>query len=378
MEEPCRNRPGHLHHRERQRTWRSQVPFATEACRSVGSQTCAWTRAGLLSKLISRYSSTVWNTIGVSPSRIRQIADFGGVFPRLRARIVGNPVDRRVVPIALDVPQNPPSAIALGFTPNRPYVPSMLLRCLRPHRIGCPLASRPCGNDAANPRGDCARRIPASLDRSDRFFTNVERIVQESQLPALGAATPRKFFTTTSAQIEQIKSELDGLIGTEVTLVKFSEDARAANKAANLPAATQSARDAADNSRLASDDLRLYLPAIRESLVQLRELARQLEEQPESVVSWSPTTTGKALMIRLPRSWSFLLSAIACLGGVGCQLRRPATTPTRMIEPQVLDPQLNEPVKLVPRAPNAIPRAAARYTSTRTHRPKCTAPATGW
>jgi hypothetical protein len=60
-------------------------------------------------------------------------------------------------------------------------------------------------------------------------------------------------------------------------------------------------------------------------------------------------------MIRLARSWSFLLSAIACLGGVGCQLRRPATTPIRMIEPQLLEPQLNEPVKLVPKAPNAIP-----------------------
>jgi hypothetical protein len=60
-------------------------------------------------------------------------------------------------------------------------------------------------------------------------------------------------------------------------------------------------------------------------------------------------------MIRLPRSWSCLLGAIACLGGIGCQLRRPATTPIRMIEPQLLEPQLAEPAKLVPKAPNAIP-----------------------
>ena len=46
-------------------------------------------------------------------------------------------------------------------------------------------------------------RIPDSLDRSDRFFTNVERIIQESDLPALSADS-RKFFATTSAQIEQI------------------------------------------------------------------------------------------------------------------------------------------------------------------------------
>ena len=60
-------------------------------------------------------------------------------------------------------------------------------------------------------------------------------------------------------------------------------------------------------------------------------------------------------MIRALRTWSCLLGTIACLGGVGCQLRRPATTPTRMIEPQLLEPQLAEPAKLVAKAPNAIP-----------------------
>ncbi len=59
-------------------------------------------------------------------------------------------------------------------------------------------------------------------------------------------------------------------------------------------------------------------------------------------------------MIPVPRAWSCLLGTIACLGGVGCQLRRPATTPARMIEPQMLEPQLAEPAKLVPKAPNAM------------------------
>ena len=220
------------------------------------------------------------NTIGMHASRIRQIADFGGVFPRLRARIVGNPVTGEAY-LLLDVPQNPPPPLALEFTPNRPYVPSVpSVSATVQDRLPALLDRAEATLQTLN---GIVTRIPVSLDRSDRFFTNVERIVQESQLPALSGDS-RKFFTTTSAQIEQIKSELDGLIGTEGTLVKFSEDARAAIKAANLPAATQSARDAADNSRLASDDLRLSLPAIRESLEQLRELARQLEEQPESVV----------------------------------------------------------------------------------------------
>jgi methyl-accepting chemotaxis protein len=135
-------------------------------------------------------------------------------------------------------------------------------------------------------------RMPDSLDRSDRFFTNTDRIMHESQLPTLSADS-RKFFTTTSAQIEQIRSELDGVIGTEGALIKFSEEARAAIKAADLPAATQSAREAADSSRLASDDLRRSLPEIRDSLQQLREFSRTLEEQPESVVYGPRPPEGK-------------------------------------------------------------------------------------
>ena len=85
---------------------------------------------------------------------------------------------------------------------------------------------------------DIVARIPASLDRSDRFFTNVERIVPESQLPAFSADS-RKFFATTSTQIEQLTTDLDRLIGTGGTLVAFVEDARVSMKAADLPGATQ-------------------------------------------------------------------------------------------------------------------------------------------
>ena len=60
-------------------------------------------------------------------------------------------------------------------------------------------------------------------------------------------------------------------------------------------------------------------------------------------------------MIRGPRSLFFLLGTIACLGGIGCQLRRPATTPTRMLEPQLLAPQMAEPASSAPKSTNAIP-----------------------
>ena len=74
------------------------------------------------------------------------------------------------------------------------------------------------------------------------------------------------------------------MIGTRGTLVTFVDEARAAIKAADLPATNQSARAAAEQTTLAADDLRRSLPAIRDSLEQLRDLARQLQEQPESVV----------------------------------------------------------------------------------------------
>jgi ABC-type transport auxiliary lipoprotein component len=58
-------------------------------------------------------------------------------------------------------------------------------------------------------------------------------------------------------------------------------------------------------------------------------------------------------MIRVSRLGFCLLLTIACLGAVACRLRRPETTPTRMIEPQLLEPQLPEPAKQVPKAPDA-------------------------
>ena len=126
-------------------------------------------------------------------------------------------------------------------------------------------------------------RITDSLDRADRFVTNVLRIVRESEPPYLSADS-RKFFSTTSAQIEAIASNLDGLVGDEGTLSKFADEARAAIDAADLPASGRATREAMDQASLAAQDLRRSLPAMRESLGQLRELARQLQEQPESVV----------------------------------------------------------------------------------------------
>jgi ABC-type transporter Mla subunit MlaD len=229
------------------------------------------------------------NTIGLDVGRLRRITDIGGVFPNLRAQLMGNPMTGEAY-LLLDQPRNPPPPTELGFKPNRPYVPSV------PSPFAMVQDRLPALLDRADSTlevlTEIVARMPDSLDRSDRFFTNAERIMHDSQLPALSADS-RKFFTTTSAQIEKIRSDMDGVIGTEGALIKFSEEARAAIKAADLPAATQSAREAADSSRIASDDLRRSLPAIRDSLEQLRELSRMLEEQPESVVYGPRPPEGK-------------------------------------------------------------------------------------
>jgi hypothetical protein len=59
-------------------------------------------------------------------------------------------------------------------------------------------------------------------------------------------------------------------------------------------------------------------------------------------------------MIGVPRSGAYLLVTIACLGGIGCQVRlvRPNTTPSRMIEPQLLEPQPPVPPEQMIKAAN--------------------------
>lgn len=224
------------------------------------------------------------NTIGLDVKRLQTIADVGVVFPNLRAELMGNPMTGEAY-LLLNQSENPllnpPPPMEFAFKPNRAYVPSVTSAVTRVEERLPALLDR--ANVTLKNLIEIIARMPDSLERSDRFFANIDRIMSESQLPTLSADT-RKFFETTRVQIEQIRSDMDGVIGSEGALLKFSEEARAALKAADLPAATQAAREAADNSRLASDDLRRSLPAIRDSLEELRELSRMLEDQPESLV----------------------------------------------------------------------------------------------
>jgi ABC-type transporter Mla subunit MlaD len=220
------------------------------------------------------------SNIGLDVKRLKTITDIGGVFPNLRAQLMGNPMTGEAY-ILLDQPHNPPPPMELGFKPSRPYVPSMSSPFTMVADRLPELLDR--ANTTLDTLTEIVAKMPESLDRGDRFFTNADRIMRESQLPELSADS-RKFFTTTSVQMEQIRSEMDGVIGNEGELVKFSQEARAAIKAADFPATTRSTREAEDSSRLAADDLRLSLSSVRESAEELRELTHQIQEQPEAFI----------------------------------------------------------------------------------------------
>lgn len=221
---------------------------------------------------------------GVNVSQVRKRIELGGLAPNLRMQLMSNPVTGEAYLVAAK-PTLPPPPLVLSFTPNRPYIPMM------PSMMATVQQQLPALLERAEGTLQTLRevivKLPVSLDRSDRFFTNVERIMQESQLPAFSADS-RQFFTTTSAQIDRMATKLDGLIDKEA---KFTEETQAMLKAADLPSTTKATREAESESRIAADELRRSLPAIRDTLQQLRELARLLEEQPESVV-YGPRPTG--------------------------------------------------------------------------------------
>ena len=218
-------------------------------------------------------------TVGANVTNLQELARTG-VLEKLRAQVVGNPVTGEAY-LFLDMPENPPPPMTLGFTPSRPYIPSMPTPMSEIRDRLPEVLERV--ESTMQVLMKIVARMPDSLDRADRFFSNIERIVRESELPTLSADS-RKFFSATSAQIEAIASNLDGLVGEDGTLSKLASEARSAIEAADLPASGRATRDAMDQTSLAAEDLRRSLPVMRESLEQLRDVARQLQQQPESVV----------------------------------------------------------------------------------------------
>ena len=113
-------------------------------------------------------------TVGADVTKIQEMATAGGAFERFRAQVVGNPVTGEAY-LFLDMPENAPPPMTLGFTPSRPYIPSMPTP-LSELRDRLPEVLERLESTLQVLR-EIVARMPDSLDRADRFFTNVERIV---------------------------------------------------------------------------------------------------------------------------------------------------------------------------------------------------------
>jgi hypothetical protein len=147
---------------------------------------------------------------------------------------------------------------------------------------------------------------------------------------------------------------MDGVIGGDGELIRLSAEVRAAIKAADFrPRPNRHAK------RRTIPPLRWtisngpcplfgFARTIAQPLANARGAAR-VDRLPPTPASW------ETLMICVPRSGAFLFIAIACVWGIGCQLRRPNSARLQMIEPQILDTHLSESASPVTKAPNAIP-----------------------
>ena len=208
MEEPCSDRQWSPTPPRTSAAWTSQARFGIGACRWAESQISVWTRAGTLVEIDFEVFLDRLNTIGMNVQPDPANCRYWRSVPPPSGPDHGQPSNRGGVLVARCRRRIPHHRSNLGS-------PRIGPTCRRCPRLFATVQDRlPALLDRAEATLQTLReivaRIPDSLDRSDRFFTNVERIVQESQLPALSADS-RKFFATTSGQIEQMRSELDGV-----------------------------------------------------------------------------------------------------------------------------------------------------------------------
>ena len=286
--EPRGHRAGHLHAGERQPASTSRARCATAASPWGGCRTCRWSRAAARSRSTSSCSPIA------SRTRRRQCHQPPGDWPgrgvfRAAARPGGRqPRDRRGIPLARHAGEPPAADDARLHA--RPAVRAVDADAAgRSCGIGCPRcwsASRRRSRSFGRSSPGCPTASTGPTGSSPTSNASSARASCRPSAPTRGSSSRRP-----ARRSRQIASNLDGLVGDEGTLSKFAEEARAAIKAADLPASGRATRDAMDQASLAAEDLRRSLPAMRESLEQLRELARQLQEQPESVV-YGPRPAG--------------------------------------------------------------------------------------
>ena len=175
-------------------------------------------------------------TIGANVTNLQERP--GGAFFRADARSSGGqPRDWRGIPLSRRAGE-PPPPMTLGFTPSRPYVPSMPtpiaeLRDRLPEVLERVEAT-------LQVLREIVAQMPDSLDRADRFFTNVERIVPRASCrpsaPTRGSSSRRP------ARRSRYRLEPGRTGRRRGHAVEVRQRGRAAIDAADLPVRPRHAR----------------------------------------------------------------------------------------------------------------------------------------
>ena len=92
-------------------------------------------------------------TLGGNVGRVQEVAEMG-LFSNLRAMVIGNPVTGDSY-LLLDIPKDPPPPMALGFKPDRPYVPMMPSPLVK-----CGISFRTSSSEPRSPSGRSVRLSP--------------------------------------------------------------------------------------------------------------------------------------------------------------------------------------------------------------------------
>src|SRR5262249_12902591 len=109
-------------------------------------------------------------------------------------QVVSNPVTGAAY-LLIDMPQPPPPPMTLPFTPKRAYVPSMPTIMATVEDRLPELLQR--ANTTLLTLEKIIARMPESLDHPDRFLSNVDKTIRDSNLPAM-TSDMRKFFSMSS------------------------------------------------------------------------------------------------------------------------------------------------------------------------------------
>ena len=272
-------------------------------------------------------------TVGANVTNLRDPATARVFFERLRAQVVGNPVTGEAY-LFLDMPENPPPPMTLGFTPNRPYIPSM----------PTPMSSYGTG---------CPKCLSASSRRSRSFGISSPGCPTASTGPTGSSPTSNASYARASCRHSAPTRESS-------SRRRPSRSRRSPRTSTDWSATRARCRSSPTRHALPSTQQTCPPPAAPRARPWTRPVWRRRTcgaRCPRSASRSGSCASSRASCRNSRNRWStassrersrndsgsrygmLVVLAVACLGG-GCRVRleRPDTVPVRMIEPRLVEP----------------------------------------